>query len=143
MTQAFDHLISQIYTEVPSQSLPVLIYLSHKIITSLKVITEKYLVISNQKCLNFYVQFTIVSKMWYSCTLQVKSNHHFMIECLNRYSWVAHKNRPKTSNKKCYFVLQIICQKKQNQSIKSKETKYTYKTGSGVGHYGPSQFPNL
>lgn len=64
MTQAFDHLISQIYTEVPSQSLPVLIYLSHKIITSLKVITEKYLVIPNQKCLNFYVQFTIVSKMW-------------------------------------------------------------------------------
>lgn len=66
-----------------------------------------------------------------------------MIECLNWYSWVAHKNRPKTSNKKCYFVRQIICQKKQNQSIKSKETKYTYKTGSGVGHYGPSQFPNL
>lgn len=88
-----------------------LIYLSHKIITSLKVITEKYLVIPNQKCLNFYVQFTIVSKMWYSCTLQVKSNHHFMIECLNGYWWVAH-NRPKTSNKKCYFVLQIICQNK-------------------------------
>ena len=55
-----------------------------------------------------------------------------MIECLNGYSWVAH-NRPKTSNKKCYFVLQIICQKKENTLTKQ-----------GVGWVTmPSQFPNL
>lgn len=29
MTAAFNHVISQIYNEVPRQTLPVLIYLSH------------------------------------------------------------------------------------------------------------------